>query len=35
VIALCTNETREKVVAAFVESGVETLVPQVASTGLI
>lgn len=35
VIALCTNETREKVVTAFVESGVEALVPQVASTGLI
>ncbi|HSJ84298.1 MAG TPA: homoserine kinase [Acidimicrobiia bacterium] len=35
VIALCTNETRERVVAAFTEAGLEVLTPQLATTGLI
>jgi homoserine kinase len=35
VIALCTNETRKRVVAAFTEAGVEVLTPQLATTGLV
>jgi hypothetical protein len=35
VIALCTIETREKVMAAFTEAGVEVLTPQPATTGLV
>jgi homoserine kinase len=35
VIALCTTDTREKVVAAFIEAGVEVLTPQPATTGLV
>jgi homoserine kinase len=35
VIAICTNETREKVVAAFTETGVDALTPQLATTGLV
>ncbi|MGH8870984.1 MAG: homoserine kinase [Acidimicrobiia bacterium] len=35
VIAFCTTETREKVVAAFTEAGVDALTPQLATTGLV
>lgn len=35
VIAFCTSESREKVVAAFSEAGVEVLIPQLATTGLV
>jgi len=35
VIAFCTSETRERVVAAYTEAGVEALTPQLATTGLI
>jgi len=35
VIAFCTTETRERVVTAFAESGVEVLTPQLATTGLV
>ena len=35
VIAFCTGETREKVLAALTEAGVEALSPQLATTGMI
>jgi homoserine kinase len=35
VIAFCTAETRDRVVDAYGETGVEVLVPQLATTGLI
>jgi len=35
VIAFCTGETREKVLAALTEAGVEALNPQLATTGLV
>lgn len=35
VIAFCTAETRERVVAAFGEAGVDVLTPLLASTGLV
>lgn len=35
VIAICTSETRERVVTAYTEAGVEVLTPQLATTGLV
>jgi len=35
VIAFCTNETRERVIAAFTDTGVDVLAPQLATTGLV
>jgi len=35
VIAFCTSETRQRVVAAFIDAGVEALTPQLATTGLV
>ena len=35
VIAFCTSETRDRVVAAFAQTGVEALTPQLATTGLV
>jgi len=35
VIAFCTTDARERVAAAYTDSGVEILTPQIASTGLI
>ncbi|MGH8916112.1 MAG: homoserine kinase [Acidimicrobiia bacterium] len=35
VIAFCSAETRDRVVAAYAEAGVEVLTPQLATTGLV
>jgi homoserine kinase len=35
VIAFCTSETRDRVVGAYTEAGVESLTPQLATTGLV